>query len=181
MRLRPNESRALAWKESHLFPNMMSQTENPLKPACLAIARLRPTESRAFGWKESHLFPNMMSQTENPLKPACLAIRPTESRAFGWKENHLFPTWWAKQQETPETKPNEPAYRNLAILNLCQHETKRLQGLCVSLQSVLPPPSSRVLRHQVSMTNLEAKWLRKGTSNQPFSGFGLYPCKTSIF
>ena len=44
-RLRPNESTALAMKESHLFPTWWANPQKPLKPVCLAVARLRPNES----------------------------------------------------------------------------------------------------------------------------------------
>ena len=105
-RLRPNESTALAMKESHLFPTWWV---NPQKTS----------ETSVFGnsaaltyWKHSSFnergppLPNMMSQPKKPLKPVCLAIVrlwPTESTALSMKESHLFPTWWANPQKTSET------------------------------------------------------------------------------
>ena len=86
-----HDAASTKWKQSSCVKRELSQTKNPLKPACLAIVRLRPTESRAFGWKESHL-----KKTLKPVWLVIVRLLPTESRALAWKESHLFPTWRAK-------------------------------------------------------------------------------------
>ena len=53
-RLRPNESTALAMKESHLFPTWWANPQKTSETSVLAIVRLRPTESTTLAMKESH-------------------------------------------------------------------------------------------------------------------------------
>ena len=53
-RLRPNESTALAMKESHLFPAWWANPQKTSETSVLAIVRLRPTESTTLAMKESH-------------------------------------------------------------------------------------------------------------------------------
>ena len=53
-RLRPNESTALAMKESHLFPTWWANPQKTSETSVLAIVRLRRTESTTLAMKESH-------------------------------------------------------------------------------------------------------------------------------
>ena len=114
-RLRPNESTALAMKESHLFPTWWANPQKTSETSVFGNSAASTYWKRSSCNERESPLPNMMSQpTKKPLKPVCLAIawlRPNESTVLAMKESHLFPTWWANPQ-----KPLKPVCLALARL-----------------------------------------------------------------